>query len=777
MRGWPRTGQGKDQMIIMPRSFLVYFGFLLSTVVVFCNAMQTPARSSLQTREFKSQVLKIGPQLQTFKPELMSEPEALSKSLAIFQPAFASLASQFPDPIKEAEALILAYVEALKTLPPDELFQPVREEAMRRQEKVFLCKLSIFLGKQRDILQALNDNENIGQMRQIVGEFGNDVEARKADVDMLFPEYEDVDQALLSGIKGVLLSRTTLENGIKSLRPRIPELFKLESERKDIFESASKLYGYFYAYNHIIRMMEQARQSKVNNKEILAQIYHFASSQLMVETLHRNFPVEIFRKFSQIKFKSEKERSYVKWRLANYNMKRQLELCPPGYKFVAEYLIMHELIMTQVMQSLEKFIEPEAIASTQSSKQLFPIWTEFHDKFFATTLLESTTSSTALKIFTNRMDRIVPETIKKNQKYRLFANLSQDDVAKILAPTVEQLEVTKKEPAFVDFLVEKGAKKKKRRAQLPAKVFNATRNAPVEKIAEAFEVPSALNEIKDSPDGTLAKNTLNKDSSVQDTPVEDSPAKDSLVKESSAKGSLAKDTKESSEETKTSSEDQEPQVIPDETKDEDYYIQEEVDQLMKEQAAEIQRYKTLKKQSLDLAKSQHSKVKVVNDSKASPKTIRMVAFLHTEDFRLINQQANELYLQNMVEDAARVNINGGSGRFKWVFDPSIVIDFDSYKFLCQLFSVVEGKTSLTYDNFLSTFSKLNPNKGANLTKRSKALNRTVFQFDHAFEADGVIYVPPIGGAHREHLSSRFNHIQIRKFLMHGGFHPYFFLKL
>jgi hypothetical protein len=88
--------------------------------------------------------------------------------------------------------------------------------------------------------------------------------------------------------------------------------------------------------------------------------------------------------------------------------------------------------------------------------------------------------------------------------------------------------------------------------------------------------------------------------------------------------------------------------------------------------------------------------------------------------------------------------------------------------------VIHGTNYLSYQNFLDAFTTLNPSKAKESRKATKCPNRTVFQFSHAIETDDLIYIPPIGGVHPEHLSSRFNQKQVHKFLMHGGAHPYFF---
>jgi hypothetical protein len=724
----------------------------LSCLLLFTNAMKIVSqRTPVALKKFKQLVYGLEPKLEGFQPELLTEEEAVSESIEIFRPVFSYLTSLYPDPIDEAEILITAYIESFKTMPPKELIEPVMEDALRRGERVFYFKLNIFLQRSQDLLLKTDANENIGLMREILDAFEMNINARKEEVQAIFPDHDDVDQALLSSIKGALLSRTVLEKGIKNVRSDLSRLFSYD-ERQDIFESISKLCGHYYGYNYLIRMMEEARKNKGNNAEILIRIYALASSLLMVESFDYKLPFEIYRKFNRIAFKSEKEKSFVRWRLANYNLKKRMEFSPPEYQFTAEYLPVHELILYQIMFNLEKFIDLDAIADlTGKEDDFFPDWVDFRNKNFHATVMESTPSAIVLKIFNNRMDKVVPDAIRSNAKYRMFENLSQDDIIRILAPTVEQVEQTKNEQSFFDFKVETDVKKKKKKRK-------QTR-VQMETSKEDHEQASS------SADINLKESLPSGETRI----FVDTPESKDLAHE------MVEDMKDKEEEMdqkeEMNGEEESKQV------DEEVLIKEEVEELMRLQNMEIQIFKKLKKQSLDLARARRSKVNVVVERQATQKKPRMVAFLHTDDLRLINDQANELYLRNTVQDAGRNNVTMGNGKFRWIFNPEIVIDFDGYQFLCQVFNVVDGQACLTYDLFLKTFSKLNPIKANVIEKRSKALNRTVFQFDHAFECEHAIYVPPIGGAHREHLSSRFNHQQIRKFLMHGGCHPYFFERL
>jgi DNA polymerase III delta subunit len=161
------------------------------------------------------------------------------------------------------------------------------------------------------------------------------------------------------------------------------------------------------------------------------------------------------------------------------------------------------------------------------------------------------------------------------------------------------------------------------------------------------------------------------------------------------------------------------------------------------------------------------------ESKIKKEKPRIVASFRIEDFQFLNSKANQLFVDNQEAESALTILNSRKKgvTLRWIFNPSVKIDLDAYQFLCELFGLSEGTNYLTFKNFIRTFQMLNPTK-SRLSK--KELSRSVFQFEHAFETEDEVFVPPIGGCHREHLSSGFNHIQIRQFMTHGGAHPYFF---
>lgn len=141
-----------------------------------------------------------------------------------------------------------------------------------------------------------------------------------------------------------------------------------------------------------------------------------------------------------------------------------------------------------------------------------------------------------------------------------------------------------------------------------------------------------------------------------------------------------------------------------------------------------------------------------------------VAFLDTADFQAMLPEADLLFRENTYHDVANIALTDSTMQFQWIFNPAIVIDQDTYLFLCQVFGLVDGSKKLTYSEFIVAVSKLG---GGSI--------KTKFWFSHSFTLNnGRVLHPPNGTVHPEHKSSRFNYRQVDKFLTHAGAHPYFF---
>lgn len=203
-----------------------------------------------------------------------------------------------------------------------------------------------------------------------------------------------------------------------------------------------------------------------------------------------------------------------------------------------------------------------------------------------------------------------------------------------------------------------------------------------------------------------------------------------------------------------------------------HYDQDVKDRWEEEYRSELSKYAQLK----SLPESTHEDVtaskkcfKLLKSPETSAKA-SFVAMWSTNDFINLFPHANQVYYENIARNTALRSTQDSTMKFRWIFCPEVVIDVKAFRFLCKVFGLLIGKKDLTFSNFQRAFLALTSGHIAGPSKG----NRTVFRFNHQFELDGQICVPPIGGVHPEHLSSRFNHVQVRKFLEHGGAHPYFF---
>jgi hypothetical protein len=201
----------------------------------------------------------------------------------------------------------------------------------------------------------------------------------------------------------------------------------------------------------------------------------------------------------------------------------------------------------------------------------------------------------------------------------------------------------------------------------------------------------------------------------------------------------------------------------------EFVTDENIKKEMREYEMELEKYKemaSLPTSSPQDVMNSGQELKVTNTP--SEKKQRFVASWSTGDFLSLFPAANSVYHENISMSTAELAAHGKNLKFQWIFDESIIIDQDTYIFLCQVFGLHSGSKELTFTNFLKTFLALT--NGDTVGKK----NRTVFKFRHCFDLGDCIGIPPIGGVHPEHLSSRFNHVQVRTFLEHGGAHPYFF---
>lgn len=204
-------------------------------------------------------------------------------------------------------------------------------------------------------------------------------------------------------------------------------------------------------------------------------------------------------------------------------------------------------------------------------------------------------------------------------------------------------------------------------------------------------------------------------------------------------------------------------------------VGDEIEDYLAEHEAEVSEFKamkSMKKYQFDALRDASRSLGIAESPKQLSIQKISVVFFSTDDFLALHPEAAHVYQLNMYSELANEALTTPKIKLQWVFSKDVVIGQDTFIFLCQVFHLVEGRSKLTFDDFLKAVDDLTkPTIGKHAGKKS---NRTVFRFNHAFVINGEICLPPIGGVHREHASSRFNYKQVKKFLMHGGAHPYFF---
>lgn len=708
------------------------------------------------SKRFKGMVMRLTPALTELTEQHMPESVLQEKSIKVFEPSFAYLVNFFPNPFEETRLLIDTYFDITLNLPPSNLLDPIIGEARKRNDREFLHQLAQYQAHLQAKIDKSNDTESIGLMREFLDEFERVPDSRHMEIQSIFLEYSSLDGCLLDCIKQILLTRRILVDGINFLRPHLPRLFACPKKRRLIFEGTLRMYGILYSYDYLVRMLDQARRTKGDPSKVLLQGHNVIASILRSVGLDSTLPNEIQRRFRTILFTSGKEREYVKWRLAHYNREVRERQWPFEFRFAADLVPLHGLVLMQVLTGIKRFIPAELC--TDKAGEPPAVYTDFMKSFFRSTVAEDTSAEIVTKLFENRVDTLVGKAIQREEKYAMFATLSMGDMARMTAASVVPLQEEPDE-AFVTFQLEKRSKKQKQKQKKKAKAKKSS--------------PSASSSSKISnPEKKIIVNEAEKQ--IEKTSAKFSKAEKEAVPEEPEEVALAPDVEVAVERESNWEEKQEESVgsasgMSEEAEEE--ALREEVEEALRQQQEEIVYYKRLKKEKLDFAKLEKSRVQPTKDDPLIGKP-RKVAFLRTEDFRMISEEANQLFLRNTVSEAARAKY-GSADRFQWVFDRTVVIDADAYKFLCQVFGLAQGKALLTFENFHDAVCQIN-----RTGKDKRMLTSAVFKFDHVIEtADGEVLVPPIGEVHSEHLSSRFNHRQVRKFLMHGGCHPYFFTAL
>lgn len=715
--------------------------------------------------DFKLMVCKRAVAMFEMRERHMAKNILEEKSIETFEPLFAYLVNFYPHHVawQETEFLIDQFFEFTLYLPPSRLLDPITKEARKRNDQVFINQLAQYQAELQAKIDKSNENENIGPMREFLDEFERDPDSRQMEIQNLFLEYKSLDGCLLDGIKQILLASKILVGGINIFRSHTLRLFSCPEKKNHAFVSGLNCYSMLYTYNYLVRMLDQARRSQGSASNALLQahnvITYLLGSTLQKQRLDHTLPNEIRRKFRTIAFKSPKEKEYVQWRLAYYNREVREKQLPVEYRFMAELMPLHVLVLTQVLMGIKRFIPVELCNDKEAEPP--SVYTEFIQSFFETKVSEATSSKIVTRLFENRVDRLVVRAIENEKKYAMFASLTLEEISRMTASSVVPFQEECDE-TFVTFRVEKQAKKHKK--QIKKKKTKAKRLTQPLPPSSTATLSIAVKQPVEPMTAEVARKASKAEKEREEVDLEE-PEKEVLDSEVylAVDRELVREGKQ--EEAVSSSMSEEDCNFREET------VREEIEEAMRQQKEEIAYYRRLKKEKLDFAKLEKSRIQPIKDDPSIGKP-KKVAFLRTEDFRMISEEADQVFLGNTVSEAARAKY-GSADRFQWVFDRSVVIDAHAYKFLCQVFGLAQGKAFLTFENFFDAISQIN-----RTGKDRKMLASTVFKFNHVIEtATGEVLVPPIGEVHKEHLSSRFNHEQVRKFLMHGGCHPYFFISL
>jgi hypothetical protein len=447
------------------------------------------------------------------------------------------------------------------------------------------------------------------------------------------------------------------------------------------------------------------------NRESVAQVYAFVCR--VNADAAKALPNSVFQELKKMP-RFEKQRQFLEWKLLSMAAKMH----GLATEFVPESWYNHRPLLSnlqsRIMLALRKFLTEEEQQATPTDFKTIGI--EIKDILLAKPFPTTLSPQNAKKYFLETVEKDMPRIIKKNKKFVQFSDLNEAEMQTLLRANFDDLERDAKETNIMNF----GG------AEILADGDIGT--------TEKVKLPNP-----DELQGSLSSLVNEKDSLSE---------KAQLI---SQEVGLAEVRKECEEDAVTA----------------------ECKLIEEDQLQLIEKYRLLRKLKVDHAKLHRHTVLPQTESQVKKEKPRVVAFFHTDDLRLILPQANMLFTENQVNDTARQVINAGKDvRLAWIFNPAVIIDFASYQFLCQLFNLTQGRNQLTFDVFLKSFQKLSPMKTNMMTKKEFA--RSVFQFDHAFETKDQVFVPPIGGAHREHMSSDFNHDVILKFMMRGGAHPYFF---
>lgn len=619
------------------------------------------------------------------------------------------------------------------------------------------------------ISHQLQDADNVGTytkqeiegMLNIISDFESYDGKLDEMINTMFPNFDNFDEALNYAIKNCLLYHRAVKN-IGNEAWNIPANLFSDPLNREITLKAMNTAPPFVAFsNGLLRLLAEAKMTK--NIKSLTLAHKLLMSAEVNGAEPMDLPIRPDQEFKKVAYGlTSRQRAFLLVRLAQF----KCTVKSSHIGFPMSWKIAHPLsymFSYQMMLALEPFVDYGLLADE------FNEYLDLRIDFMKDVCFKEIKSTVSNQLFKKMITTTLEAKVKsafKNPKYQKLSALDAETMAFLLMSTSKPTENTANsvidfESPDVDVAAPKAKPRKKRKGKKAAKQVQ-------EDLVQTQE--DTLRIIEDA-------NIEKGEHAVEALVLDNEKAEDILVQSVAANSSKA-DHFEDGEKSEKMEVSEEIALNTEEIK-----IQEEIDELLLEHQQTLERYKKLKKLKVDHSKLLDTRFKVVSELAAPQQRSCLVASFSTEDWRMIHSEANEVFIQNQLDGSANyANLRSKTMNFQWVFNRKITIDLETYRFLCQLFNLSSGRNLLTFDNFLRAFAMINPSKGrlisdAFLSKGKKKKVRFVFQSEHAIQANGVTYVPPIGGAHCEHASSRFNHKRIHDFVMYSGAHPYFFLKM
>lgn len=597
--------------------------------------------------------------------------------------------------------------------------------------------------------------EEIGHMMKIISDFEKNVDHYTEMINNMFPSFDNFDDAMEYAVKHYVLYQRLIYRVRDDFALLPSSYFSLPLHRCMAYDKIQTTVHNLAMSNSVCRMISKAKES--NDPKTITDIFQlfncFAGTEREALRLPPGPDQELFERV--VNKLNLPQRGFLLVMLLQYASKVILkpENTPKSWEIASPLSVMFTY---QMMVAIKPFVAQ--IETSDGTVQLMRLFTKFREEV----TLSCPNFAAKIETYRKFVMSSIPRreaTILAKPEYEIFRPVDTERLFKLISSRPEPQAPSGEAAVFFDSDVsekqvtidDKEAREREKRAKR-----NQARRAQKKKKKQEAKAASAIS--IEAAESEREEEQLEKVVEKQ----KDIVKVDKKKEEAEAIAEFAKGKEEEKVETPVGAE-----------------LQEDIDELLREHRETYERYNRLKRlpaRPMFLERD----CKVVKEAKLPSAKLRVIASFTTEDWRQIHKEANQVFVENQMDTSARLVYSKSRNlQFQWVFNPQIIIKADTYKFLCQLFGLTRGMKKLTYGKFINAFMALNPSKRALVEKAvyQKKSKRTVFQFEHAIEINGTVFVPPIGGIHREHESSGFNHERIRDFMMHAGAHPYFFIVL